>query len=57
MKQFSIHKVNKPVMRRNQGGQDSANEDGEISDKPGMTGEGEMDGGDMTGPAGETSGG
>ncbi len=38
MKQFSIHKVNKPVMRRNQGGQDSANEDGEISDKqPGMT--------------------
>jgi len=52
MKQFSIHKVNKPVMRRNQNG-DSANEgDGDTSSKnyqPGMVGsEGEIEGVDMT---------
>ena len=30
MKQFSIHKVNKPVMRRQGGGAESANEEGEV---------------------------
>ena len=54
MKQFSIHKVNKPVMRRSQiGGAESANEDGEVSSKhlqPGMNGSDvEMNAGDLDG--------
>jgi len=57
MKQFSIHKVNKPVMRR--AGAESANEEGEVSSKQYQTGmvgsDGEVDGADYaTGPGGHS---
>ncbi len=59
MKQFSIHKVNKPVMRRQGAGAESANEEGEVSSKQYQTGmvgsEGELDGADYTsGPGGHS---
>lgn len=58
MKQFSIHKVNKPVMRRGAGAE-SANEEGELSSKQYQTGmvgsDGEVDGADYaTGPGGNS---
>ena len=61
MKQFSIHKVNKPVMRRQGGGAESANEEGEVSSKQYQTGgvlgsDGEVDAAEMTaGPGGNSS--
>ncbi len=59
MKQFSIHKVNKPVMRRQGGGAESTNEEGEVSSKQYQTGfvgsEGEVDAAEMTaGPGGHS---
>ena len=59
MKQFSIHKVNKPVMRRQGAGAESANEEGEVSSKQYQTGmvgsDGEVDAADYTaGPGGHS---
>ena len=60
MKQFSIHKVNKPVMRRQGGGAESANEEGEVSSKQYQTGmvgsDGEVDAGEYTSGPGGPSG-
>ena len=54
MKQFSIHKVNKPMMRRPGGGAESANEEGEVSSKQYQTG---IAGSDVEGDAGSITAG
>jgi hypothetical protein len=52
MKQFSIHKVNKPMMRHKQGPSGAGEDDGdhaEMSMKQGMSGDGDFDAGESTG--------
>jgi hypothetical protein len=58
MKQFSIHKVNKPMMRHKQGpaGAGEDEDDAEMSMKHGMVGDADIDAGEISG-AGMSTGG